>query len=171
MDGRVAMLSARPSGRAGDLHDALSAALTCGDPIVDRLAYARTSVSFQIEGEDDSVTLLLDRRPPELADSREPAEIDIELTPDQVARFAAGRLPMPAAVATNSVYYRGPVRKYLEVDPILRRLLGGLDDPGNGRWADEEIPPIGDLDPELLPSRRSTCTRPSGARRSSPAST
>lgn len=139
----------RPSGHAGNLHDALSRALSCGDPIVDRLSYARSSVSFVVEGEEDGVTLLLDRRPPALGDAREPAEIDIELTSEQAARFAAGRLPMPAAVATKSVYYRGPIRKYLEVDPMLRRLLGGVDDQDDTWVPNADIPPIGELDADI----------------------
>jgi phospholipid/cholesterol/gamma-HCH transport system ATP-binding protein len=146
--GTVARASG-PSGHAGNLRAALARALDCGDPIVDRLSYAHASVGFQITGEDDRVTLLLDQRPPELGDSGDPAEIGIELTPEQAFQFANGRLPMPAAVATNAVNHRGPVRKYLEVDPILRRLLGadGATDDGVGQAA--RTGPIGDINSEI----------------------
>ena len=72
-DGLVGTLdrAVRPSGPAGAVYDALNEALGSGDPIVARLSYARSTVSFFVEGQDDGVTLLLDRRPPELADARE----------------------------------------------------------------------------------------------------
>lgn len=136
------------AGPAEGLRDALARVLGCGDPIVDRLSYARSSVSFMVSGEGDSVTLLLDRRPPKLGDHRDPAEIDIELSPEQAHLFVNGALSMPAAVATDAVAYRGPVRRYLEVDPILRRLLG------EHRPDDEELrapapAPLGEIDSEI----------------------
>ena len=41
---------------------------------------------------------------------------------------------MPDAVASGAVSFTGPIRRYLEVDPILRRLLSGqVSVNGNGR--------------------------------------
>jgi phospholipid/cholesterol/gamma-HCH transport system ATP-binding protein len=88
---------------------------------VRRLRHALTSVCFVTP--DEAVTLLLDRSPPEVAPDEEPAEIEIELTDEQARRFAAGVLPLSAAIVSGEVAHRGPVRKYLEVDPILRELL------------------------------------------------
>lgn len=107
------------------LRAALGRALACGDPVVERLSDARSIVSFVIVGEEDPVTLHLDERPARLGDGEALADIELELTPEQARRFATGLLPMPAAVATKAVACDGPVRKYLQVDPILRRLLAG----------------------------------------------
>jgi putative sterol carrier protein len=75
--------------------------------------------------EDEAATLMLDRRPPELADGDEPADVVIELSPDQAVRFLKGHLALPAAVLAGKVAAYGEVRKYLAVDPILRELLAG----------------------------------------------
>ena len=91
-----------------------------------RLKYARTSVSFVVGGE--RVTLLLDRAPPVLAAEGEAAEIEITLSLPQAERFAQGSLHLPTELERGTVATRGPVRKYLEVDPILRGAL--RDDSG-----------------------------------------
>ena len=89
-----------------------------------RLGSAGTSVTFRIVDTDQPpVTLLLDRHPPEVAGGDEPAEIVIELTPDQASTFARGELVIPNCVLRNQIGCRGPVRKYLSFDPILRGLL------------------------------------------------
>jgi phospholipid/cholesterol/gamma-HCH transport system ATP-binding protein len=137
---------------APPLHSALERALRSPSPAVGRLAYAGTSVTFTVPENDLAATVLLDRRPPLLADPSEPAEIRIELTPSQAARFASGSLCMASAVVSGEVASRGPVRKYLEVDPIMRRLLadaadgdapGGQEEPLNGRTPAQ-------VDPSLL---------------------
>jgi phospholipid/cholesterol/gamma-HCH transport system ATP-binding protein len=93
-----------------------------------RLSYADTSVQFVELDDDCATTLLLDRRPPALLDEPEPAEVTIELTRDQALQFAHGVLPMPAAVIRGEVSYSGPVRRYLEVDVILREMLARTRD-------------------------------------------
>ena len=135
---------------ASELRNALDKALGSGAPSLDRMAYAETSVSFGVAGERERVTLLVDRRPPKALSGDEPAEIEIELTPEQGLRFANGLMPMPEAVATGAVSYRGPVRKYLMVDPILRALLadhadGAAPEPHRGAKPHSG----GTLDPEL----------------------
>jgi phospholipid/cholesterol/gamma-HCH transport system ATP-binding protein len=105
------------------LRAALERSLACGLAEVNRLSHPRSSVCFRVEGDDDGVTLLLDRVPPQVSGSHEPAEIEIFFAPGQADRFAVGALPMPEAVVSGQVATSGPVRKYLEVDPILRRLL------------------------------------------------
>jgi phospholipid/cholesterol/gamma-HCH transport system ATP-binding protein len=129
-----------------DLRRTIQRALASGDPAVNRLSYAGTSVTFRTAGTAD-ITLLLDRRPPVIAGPEEPAEIVIELTAEQAARFAGGALPMPSAIVNGEVATRGPVRKYLEVDPIMRRLLAdAADGPAPAPGAPKTVP-IGDTDP------------------------
>jgi phospholipid/cholesterol/gamma-HCH transport system ATP-binding protein len=88
-----------------------------------RLGYAQTSVRFELVEDDDAVTLLLDREPPVIAAAEEPAEIVVELAGEQAEAMASGRLSLPAAVVAGEVRTRGPVRRFLEVEPILRHLL------------------------------------------------
>jgi phospholipid/cholesterol/gamma-HCH transport system ATP-binding protein len=110
------------------LRETLEQSLCCGLPEVSRLSYAHTSVGFRVEGGGAPVIALLDRTPPALAENGETAEIDIEFAPGQADVFASGTLAMPAAVVGGHVATRGPIRKYLEIDPILRRLFAHLQD-------------------------------------------
>jgi len=132
---RIVAMGGVVAYKAPPLRAALGRALQAASPAVARLAYAATSVTFAVPEAGASATVLLDRRPPVLAGPEEPAEITIELSSDQAARFAAGSLCMPSAIVTGQVRARGPVRKYLEVDPILRRLLA---DAAEGAAPDEE---------------------------------
>jgi phospholipid/cholesterol/gamma-HCH transport system ATP-binding protein len=144
-----------PSEAAAELRGALNGVLSSDAPIVARLSYARTSVRFAIDGSQEGVTLLLDRRPPELGDADEPAEIEVTLTPEQGRELAAGRLPLPSAIVRGLVRTRGPVRRYLEVDPIVRGMLGarsGHHDSAVARSNGDgpEMMVSGGPDPELL---------------------
>jgi phospholipid/cholesterol/gamma-HCH transport system ATP-binding protein len=133
-----------------ELHDALARALAQPGQEVGRLAYARTSVGLNVG--DFGVTLLLDRRPCELAGADEPAEVQIDLTAPQARRLARGTLPMTAAVLSHAVEVSGPVRKYLEVDPILRAILArlsGADGEDSGRLS-AQARMNGSLSPDLL---------------------
>jgi hypothetical protein len=103
------------------LHERLVRVLARDDPRVLRLASARTSVRFGSPRE--TVTLLLDRRPPALADDGEPAEIELTFDDEQAERFMAGALNVPLALLTGEISWRGPVRRYLVVDAVLRSLL------------------------------------------------
>jgi phospholipid/cholesterol/gamma-HCH transport system ATP-binding protein len=138
------------------VRDALERALACGLPEVRRLSYARTSVRFSIIGSGGAATLLLDRNPPVVASPDEPAEVEIEIEPGDAARFVTGSLPMPNAVITGAARARGPVRKYLEVDPILCSLLATqagapLDSQSNnGRRPAYDSLAGTPLDPDLL---------------------
>lgn len=117
------------NGRQGgegrrSLRDALERALAREGAAADRLAHARTSVAFRLrDARENDVTLLLDRHPCEIAEADDPAEVEIVLDAEQAEGFASGRLSLVSAVVTGSVETKGPVRKYLEVDPILRALL------------------------------------------------
>jgi phospholipid/cholesterol/gamma-HCH transport system ATP-binding protein len=108
---------------AGTLRAGLERALGSGLPAVNRLSYARATVRFHVADTGETLTALLDRKPPRVATGDESAEISIDLSADQAELFAAGLLPLSAAVAAGTVATAGPVREYLEVDPILRQLL------------------------------------------------
>jgi phospholipid/cholesterol/gamma-HCH transport system ATP-binding protein len=116
-------------GRGGgrdEIKEALTRVLDSGRHSVDRLIHADTSIVFRLKEADQSdVTLLLDRYPCEVADGGEPAEIEVALDAEQAKAFVQGRLPLTSAIVTGRVDAQGPVRKYLEVDPIIRALLAG----------------------------------------------
>jgi ABC-type transporter Mla maintaining outer membrane lipid asymmetry ATPase subunit MlaF len=120
-------------GAAERLRRALEAAVGSKDPAVGRLRHSRTTVCFAIG--DEEVSLLLDRSPPTVGGTDEPAEIDIELSEEQALSFAAGGLSLVEALIRGDVIARGPVRRYMEVDPILRRLLAG----GSGAAAEARL--------------------------------
>jgi phospholipid/cholesterol/gamma-HCH transport system ATP-binding protein len=144
----------RPESAERQLSSALQRALGTDSPAVGRLSYARTSVKFSVEGGRSPCTLLLDRRPPVLAGSDEPAEIELLLTPEQALALARGELSMPEAVISGAVGTRGPVRRYLEVEPIVRGLLGDptqrLGAATNGYVRSGTAAARPELDPDLL---------------------
>lgn len=120
---------AKMSTRSGaGLRERLERVLSSGDPRLNRLSAAETSVTFlNLDDRSASATLLLDRQPPIVASGDEPAEITIELTGEQAIRFARGTFLLPNALIAGETTHRGPVRKYLAVDPVLRGLLADLD--------------------------------------------
>ena len=123
-------LIAMSTGSGAGLRARLERALASGDTRLSRLGAAETSVTFRnLDDPEASVTVLLDRQPPLVAGPDEPAEITIELTAAQAARFARGAFSLPNALVTGQAGHRGPVRKYLAVDPVLRGLLADLDLP------------------------------------------
>ncbi len=105
------------------LRNALTRAVADGSPAARRLSYARTSVAFRVDGSPSPAVLLLDRRPAMVGGAEEPAEVELQLTAAQAVSLAAGQFSLPAAILRGEVTARGPVRRYLEVDPILQRLL------------------------------------------------
>jgi phospholipid/cholesterol/gamma-HCH transport system ATP-binding protein len=113
-----------PDAPGPGVREALTAAVHVDAGSVARLVHADTRVVFRLgdAGQGD-VALLLDRFPVEVVDAAEPAEVEIVLDRAQAAAFARGALPLTAAIATGRVKASGPVRKYLEVDPIVRGLL------------------------------------------------
>lgn len=150
------------------LHTALEHALVGGQARANRLSYARTSVSLSVG--EESVTLLLDRTPPRLANGDEPAEITIELDAGQAYELSRGALHVPSAIAAGAVSARGPVRKYLEVDPILRSLLAasanGSAPSANGRLPSPgDDPTCGPVEPELLSVETRGVTKAFGGQR------
>jgi hypothetical protein len=113
-----------PADVASELALALERALAMGGRPVHRLGSAHTSVRYEILDEvGAAVTLLLDRHPPVVVDGDEPAEVTIGMTRAQVVRFMRGEMILPNELLSGKVSSRGPVRRYLRVDPILRALF------------------------------------------------
>jgi phospholipid/cholesterol/gamma-HCH transport system ATP-binding protein len=123
-----------PSPRAPTIREAAQAAFDCDLPGLSRLRYARTTVRFSVRGGQDAVTLLLDRDPPALAGDSAPAEVTIELEPELVDPFLVGRLSLHRALLSGGARASGPVSRYLEIDPMLRRRLAHANYAGNGRF-------------------------------------
>ena len=113
-----------PMDVACELMVALEHALALNGRRVHRLGAARTSVTYEILDEaGGTVTLLLDRHPPIVVKVAQPAEITIGLTTAQAVSFIRGEMIIPNELLAGTVTARGPVRRYLRVDPILRGLL------------------------------------------------
>jgi phospholipid/cholesterol/gamma-HCH transport system ATP-binding protein len=147
----VTAVTTSPLPDIGAVRRALSAALETERAEVRRLSYARTSVCFRVAGHG-SVALQLDRRPPVLLAGSEPSapEIVIDLTPEQAAAFAGGALALPEAVCAGEVSASGPVRRFLEVEPILRKLLAGANPELASTPGPISVGPCPAIDPELL---------------------
>jgi len=96
-----------------------------GDSRRVRLSNGETSVAFTVRGADaEAVTVLLDRDPPTVAAPGEPAEVGIELKPEHVNDFVGGAISLGPLLLAGEAAYRGPIRKYLMVDAVIRGLLG-----------------------------------------------
>ncbi|MCW3014759.1 MAG: transporter related protein [Solirubrobacterales bacterium] len=121
-------ISEQPRGTVpppdGHLETAIARALALELPAVVRLGYADVVVAFEIiDVPEQSFVLDLTTAPARLTDDRAAAEVTIQLSASQAVAFVAGRLPLTDALLTGAVASEGPVRTYLEVDPILRYLL------------------------------------------------
>jgi phospholipid/cholesterol/gamma-HCH transport system ATP-binding protein len=132
-------MSTETAGSTGDsaperLRHALERALATDADALSRLSHARTSVVFRVAGTDSATTLLLDRKPPAVVTGHDPeAEIEVELRPDQVNAFVTGQLALTPAVMYREVHTRGPIRKFLEVDIVLRNALATASGTGEAR--------------------------------------
>jgi phospholipid/cholesterol/gamma-HCH transport system ATP-binding protein len=120
---------------AWELRAALVEALAHDDAKVRRVRRSGSTVRFAIGDGEHGATLLLDRSPPIVLADDEPAEVEIRLTAEQALALSCGNLPMPAAIVSGDVGSSGPVRRYLEVDPILQSLLHELADADHPRPA------------------------------------
>lgn len=140
------LVEMRTADAPGRLRATLDAAVARGDEVIGRLARADVTVSLRL-GSSQAVTLLLDRMPIEVVPG-EAAEVELEVPDRLVDPFLRGRLHMTAAIVGGDVTYTGPVRKYLEVDPILSDLLarhgGAPASNGDGRRVPVSRPPDGE---------------------------
>lgn len=116
-----------------DLRERVERVLTLGGPTVMRLGAAGTSIAFSIAGNQAApVTLLLDREPPVLSTDGN-AEIAVELDADSARAFERGELVLATCLMEGRARCSGPIRKYLAVDPILRRLLHRVEAEARAR--------------------------------------
>ncbi|PTL58173.1 ABC transporter ATP-binding protein [Paraconexibacter algicola] len=137
-----------PESLAARLRDAFAS-----EPdLATQVHHAQTSVELHLEGQTRTVTLLLDRRVPAVS-LDEPGEVTLRLDRAATRAYADGMLALPAALHRGQVTADGPVRKLLEVDPIVRRLVrnvagsDGTERP-SAAPARDGVPHA--LDPELL---------------------
>jgi hypothetical protein len=122
--GKKGRLGSRASGPTLRARLEAGLALAAEDGRRGRLSLAGTSVTFNVHGaKPESVTVLLDRDPPVVVDSGEPAEVTIDLSADMADQFSRGAASLGPLLLSGGAAYRGPVRKYLIIDPVLRGLL------------------------------------------------
>jgi hypothetical protein len=84
---------------------------------------ARANTTIRIELADDPelyVTLLLDRQPIEVAEGDVPAEVEMSIVSVDLARLYSPDFHLAMAITRGRVGYRGPVRKFLRVTPVVR---------------------------------------------------
>jgi putative sterol carrier protein len=88
-----------------------------------RIALADTTVSVKLsDGPGHVFTLYLDREPIEMADHDDRAEITLAMTAIQLEQLIRGELRLAMEIAHGRIAYDGPVRKFLRVVPIIRRI-------------------------------------------------
>lgn len=89
-----------------------------------RLTLADTTITITLADEPDlSVTLLLDRKPPEIVDGVQPqAESRIWIPSVDLNRIWLPDFYLPMAITKRRVPIQGDVRKFLRVVPVLREL-------------------------------------------------
>lgn len=98
-----------------------------------RLGDAETSVTFSVSGSGEPLaTLLLDRHDPRLDFGHRASEILIEMDADMAAAYVRGELVLAISLLRGQARARGPVRKYLAIEPIIRRRLGRA-------WSDADV--------------------------------
>jgi hypothetical protein len=85
------------------------------------LSRANTTVRIVLADDPElSVGLLLDRQPIEVTDGREAAEVEMSIVSVDLARLYSPDFHLSMAIQRGRVGYRGFVRKFLRVTPIVR---------------------------------------------------
>lgn len=92
-----------------------------------RASRAQTTVTIHVAQPDGSAPaplayLALDRDPVVVEPAGAEAEVDLILTREDLAALLAGDLHLALAIARGDVTFRGPVRKFLRITPVLRAL-------------------------------------------------
>jgi hypothetical protein len=83
----------------------------------------RAATTVRIELADDPelwVTLLLDRDPVEVVADERAAEVEISIVSVDLARLYSPDFHVAMAITRGRVGYTGPVRKFLQVTPVVR---------------------------------------------------
>jgi hypothetical protein len=97
-----------------------------------RAALADTTVGIRLS-DGYTVTLFLDREPVELDTAEYDTEIALAMTAPQLEQLIRGELALAMEIAHGRIAYTGPVRKFLRIVPILRRVAGDwLAGPDHG---------------------------------------
>lgn len=104
------------------LRQTLEAALDGREDIVQRLSHADTTVTFRV-ADGTEVTLHCGAPVVRVVDGPEVGEVVLELSEEQALELCAAALCIPTAVATGSIRFDGPVRRFLTVASILRTLI------------------------------------------------
>jgi hypothetical protein len=93
-----------------------------GDPNLSRkLARADTTIRITLADDPDlGVTLRLDRTPIEVVDDSTDAEVALTIASVDLDRLCSPEFHLAMAIARGRVQYRGNVRKFLRVTPIVR---------------------------------------------------
>jgi putative sterol carrier protein len=86
-----------------------------------RVALADTRVRIELS-DGLAFTLYLDREPVEMGEADDQAEIALAMTATQLEKLIHGELALAMEIAHGRIAYSGPVRKFLRVVPILRRV-------------------------------------------------
>jgi hypothetical protein len=85
------------------------------------LVRADTTVRVELADDPDLfVTLLLDREPIEVTDAQVPAEVELSIVSADLSRLYSPDFHLAMAIARGRVGYSGPVRKFLQVTPVVR---------------------------------------------------
>jgi phospholipid/cholesterol/gamma-HCH transport system ATP-binding protein len=94
------------------------------DPrLTERLSQADTTVRIELADEPDlALTLLLEPPSIDAVSGEHPAEVDMSLSSMDLERMWSGDFNLSMAIARGRVEVSGPVRKFLRVMPIIRRL-------------------------------------------------
>jgi hypothetical protein len=93
-----------------------------GDPYVSaQFCRAATSVAFTLADEPDlSVTIMLDDNAVIVLDGLHPAETQISIASVDLDRLWSRDLNLPMLFVFGRAHYSGPIRKFLQLCPILR---------------------------------------------------
>jgi len=143
--------TAQVSSVAEVLAIAFSRALD-GDPVaVGRLVFANAAVAFSI-GTADGPGVALDLRGdvPDVCAAPKDADIHVVLHPQDIPTLAAGQVSLLTLLSAGLASATGPVRRYLEVDPIVTYLLRETAAQGTENLRRDAYPGAGTLQADAL---------------------
>ena len=85
------------------------------------LTRAGTTIRIELADDPDlSVTLLLDRDPIEVTHAEVGADVELAIVSVDLARLYSPDFHLAMAITRGRVGYAGPVRKFLQVTPVVR---------------------------------------------------
>jgi phospholipid/cholesterol/gamma-HCH transport system ATP-binding protein len=123
-----------------DRFEATMKAAAHNERVSRRLALADTSVRIELADEPDcALTLVFAGEGVEVRGD-EPAEVDISLSSVDLERLRSEDFNLSMAIARGRVQVSGPVRKFLRMMPIIRRLPDPAETSADGEmFADDDI--------------------------------